>query len=322
MRSTILSMLQRSDKHLSGEMISEKLGITRSAVWKHIKSLKNEGYEIDSVRNRGYKLISAPSLLDEDRLQSLVDTSLIGKEIKVLKTVDSTNEEIKRLARSGAENGLVVAAECQSAGKGRFSRQWSSGVDGGLYFSVLLRPELPPSDIAAITLAVGYAVCLAIIDYTKLPAQIKWPNDIIIGRKKVCGILTEMAAQSDRVDHLIIGIGINVNNPSFPAELKEKATSLFLESGSRLDRNAFLACVLNHLDTALQNYFLSLSIDGIEDFKSLCATLERQVTVQRSGQQITGTAFDVSPSGELLIRTAEGQEIAVNSGEVTVQGIY
>ena len=129
MRSTILSMLQRSDKHLSGEIISEKLGITRSAVWKHIKSLKNEGYEIDSVRNRGYKLISAPSLLDEDRLQSLVDTSLIGKEIKVLKTVDSTNEEIKRLARSGAENGLVVAAECQSAGKGRFSRQWSSGVE-------------------------------------------------------------------------------------------------------------------------------------------------------------------------------------------------
>jgi len=322
MKKRIIEMLEKADGYVSGEEISEKLGITRSGVWKHINSLKSEGYEITSVRNRGYKLNASPDLLSEEKIRQRMHGSLLGSRITVMKTVDSTNEEVKRRAHEGAESGLIVASESQTAGKGRFSRKWSSGSDGGLYFSFLLRPELPPSDMAGITLACGHAVCQAIREYTGLPAQIKWPNDIIIGRKKVCGILTEMAAQSDQVDYVVTGIGINVNNPSFPEEIADKADSLYLETGEKLDRNEFFACVINHLDRVIQNYLVSLSIEDIEQFKSLCATIGKEVSVQRGNIQYKGKAFDVAPTGELMILTEDGRELSVNSGEVTVQGIY
>ncbi len=322
MQTKILSALKEADDYLSGEALSEQLGITRSAVWKHINKLKSEGYNIDSVRNRGYKLTALPDLLDSDRIAKALDGYTIARPLVILKTVDSTNEELKRRAQQGAAEGLVVASEEQTAGKGRFGRQWCGGRDGGLYFSLLLRPDLPPSDIASITLAAGYAVCLAVREFTGLPAQIKWPNDIIIGRKKLCGILTEMAAQSDKVDYVIVGIGINVNNETFPEVIADKATSLALEAGHTWDRSDFLSCVLRILNKVLSNFFISLSMEDVEHFNSLCATIGREVTVQRNGQTITGTAVTVSATGELIIRTSEGRELTVSSGEVTVQGIY
>ena len=185
-----------------------------------------------------------------------------------------------------------------------------------------MRPDLPPADIASITLASGYAVCLAVRAFTGLPAEIKWPNDIIIGTKKLCGILTEMAAQSDKVDYVVIGIGINVNNRSFPAVIADKATSLAMESGHSWDRNALLGCVLRQLEEVLTRFFVSLSIEDVARFNELCATIGRNVTIKRGGRTIVGTARSVSAVGELLIATPEGRELSVNSGEVTVQGIY
>lgn len=322
MKGKIISLLKQNGGYLSGEKISEELGITRSAVWKHINSLKEEGYEIDSVRNKGYMLTSEPDSLDEEKIRSSLSVSNIGKRLITLKTVDSTNEEAKRLAREGGAHGLIVAADSQTAGKGRFSRKWNSGPDGGLYFSLLLKPDLPPSDIASITLSAGYAVCLAVREYTGLDAKIKWPNDIIIGNQKLCGILTEMAAQTDRIDYVIIGIGINVNNAAFPDEIANKAISLRIASGHTIDRSEFFACVINKLDRVISDFLISLSIDDITHFKSMCATMNRTVTIVRAGQEITGTACDVSPNGELIVRLDDGREIAVNSGEVTVQGIY
>ena len=230
MQTKILSALQKADDYLSGEALSEQLGITRSAIWKHINKLKKEGYAIHAVRNRGYKLLALPDVLNAEVLAKELEGCVIGHPLITLKTVDSTNEEIKRRAKEGAAHGLVVTAEEQTAGKGRFGRQWCAGHDGGLYFSVLLRPDLPPADIASITLASGYAVCLAVREFTGLPAEIKWPNDIIIGTKKLCGILTEMAAQSDKVDYVVIGIGINVNNRSFPAVIANKLIFLTVSS--------------------------------------------------------------------------------------------
>ena len=322
MKEKIVSLLQGTNGYVSGEKLSEELGITRSAVWKHINSLKEEGYEIDSVRNKGYMLNSVPDQLNEEKIRSRLSVSNIGKKLVTLKTVDSTNEEAKRLAREGAQHGLIVAADRQTSGKGRFSRKWCSGPDGGLYFSVLLKPDLPPSDIASITLSAGYAVCLAVREFTGLDANIKWPNDIILGNKKLCGILTEMAAQSDRIDYVIIGIGINVNNSVFPEEIANKAVSLRIASGHTIDRSEFFACVINKLDRVIGDFLISLSIDDIAHFKSICATMNRTVTIVRSGQEITGTACDVSPTGELIVRLDSGKEITVNSGEVTVQGIY
>ena len=322
MKDRILALLKEAEDFVSGERLSEILGITRSGVWKHINSLKEEGYVIESVRNRGYRLTEAPDRLDGAYISSLVKDCVAGSRIVTLETVDSTNEEVKRLARQGAESGLVVAAESQTAGKGRFSRSWSSGHDGGLYFSILLRTELPPADIASITLSTGYAVCLAIREYAGIDALIKWPNDIIVGSKKLCGILTEMAAQIDRIDYVVTGIGINVNNSSFPEEIADKATSLFLETGKTFDRSEFLACVLKKLDKVVGDFLVSLSIEDIEGFKSLCATMGRRVTVKRHAGDICGTACDVLTTGELVVRTEDGKEIIVNSGEVTVQGIY
>ena len=305
MKGKIISLLKENGGYVSGEKISEELGITRSAVWKHINSLKEEGCIIDSVRNKGYRLISEPDNLDEKKIRGLLNVAMIGRDLITMKSVDSTNEEAKRLAHEGG-----------------FSRKWSSEPDGGLYFSVLLKPELPPSDIASITLSAGYAVCLAVREYTGLDAGIKWPNDVILGSKKLCGILTEMAAQSDRIDYVIIGIGINVNNISFPDEIAEKAVSLRMAAGSPIDRSEFFACVINKLDRVIGDFLISLSIDDIAHFKELCATMGRNVTVVRSGQEISGVACDVSPTGELIIRLENGKEITVTSGEVTVQGIY
>ncbi len=323
MQTKILAALREANDYLSGEALSEQFGITRSAVWKHITKLKSEGYVIDSIRNRGYKLLSAPDILDADTISKALADNAIAHPLITLKITDSTNEEAKRLARqNAAPHGLVVTAEEQTAGKGRLGRQWCAGHDGGMYFSLLLRPDLPPSDIASITLAAGYAVCLAIRQFTDLPAKIKWPNDIIIGNKKLCGILTEMAAQSDKVDYVIIGIGINVNNTSFPEAIASKATSLALEAGHTWNKNDLLICVLRFLEQVLSRFFVSLSIEDVAHFNRLCATIGRKVTVERGGQQIMGVARTVSASGELIIRTDEGRELTVSSGEVTVQGIY
>lgn len=324
MKTHILKTLKSSTDYISGEDLSRELNVSRTAVWKNIKILKDEGYVISSVRNKGYRLEKCPDILEEETIKTkllIKKVKTIGTKLIVMKTVDSTNEEVKRRASDGEPEGLVVAAEEQTAGKGRLGRNWQSQADGGVYFTFLIRPELPPSDIASITLAAGYAVCLAIRHYTGCDARIKWPNDIIIGTKKVCGILTEMAAQSDRLDYVAIGIGINVNQTDFPDEIKTKATSLYLENGRKFDRSDFLAAVIKQLDTVLNSFLVSLSISDFADFKNLCATIGRTVSVERSGITIVGTAEDITTKGELIINS-DGQKITVNSGEVTVQGIY
>lgn len=321
MKSEILYALKNSSDFISGEALSNKLGVSRTAVWKSIKSLRDDGYVINSVTNKGYKLESCPDVLDAYAISYGLDVSVTGTNIVVMKSVDSTNDEVKRRAINGEKSGLIVAADEQTAGKGRLGRVWKSN-NGGIYFSLLIRPELPPSDIASITLAAGYAVCLAIRDYTGCDAKIKWPNDIIINNKKVCGILTEMAAQSDRLDYVIIGIGINANHTSFPDEIKNKATSLFLETGNKIDKNDLLHHIIKKSDEVISSFLISVSVDDVQQFKGLCATLGRKVSVQRGNRNIQGIATDITTGGELVIRDESGKDIIVNSGEVTVQGIY
>lgn len=320
MKNKILSELKAAEGYISGERISKDLGVSRTAVWKNINLLKDEGYIIDSVRNRGYMLKECPDIIDTDIIKSKISVDTVGTEIIVMKSVDSTNNEIKRRASNGAPSGLIIAAETQTAGKGRFGRSWESSKDG-LYFTALIRPELPPVEIPSVTLASGYAVCLAIRKYTGCDAKIKWPNDIIIGRKKICGILTEMAAQSDRLDYVAIGIGINVNNTVFADEIKHKATSLFLETGKKIDRTDFFAEVINSLDKIIKSFLVSVSAEYINEFKKLCATLGQSVSVERNGNLIKGVARDITPNGELIIDCGN-ETITVNSGEISVQGIY
>lgn len=321
MKDRILSELEKADGYVSGEQLSKLLGVSRTAVWKNIKQLKEDGCKINSVTNKGYMLCEKPDLLDAGKISSRLCTSVVGTKIEVLKVVDSTNEEVKRRAAVGAASGLLIAADRQTGGKGRLGRVWESDT-GGVYFTLLLRPDLPPNDISGVTLAMGYGVCTAIRKYTDLDAKIKWPNDIIIGNKKVCGILTEMAAQTDRVDYIAVGIGINVNHSSFPDEISHKATSLYIETGHKIDRNEFLACVISELDKAAARFIVGFTKEETDYFKSLCATLGRNVKAVKNGKEIEGIATDVLYGGELQIRLESGEYVSINSGEVVVQGIY
>ncbi len=321
MKDKILAALKESGDYISGEKLSEKIGVSRTTVWNHIKQLRSEGYIIDSVTNKGYRLTSSPDRLNCALINGNYTPGLIGTRIGILFETDSTNEELKRRAALGEKSGLVLAAEKQTGGKGRLGRKWESD-QGGLYFSFLLRTELPPADVTGITLAAGYAVCLAIREYTGLDARIKWPNDIIIGSRKICGILTEMSAQTDSTEYIICGIGINANNRDFPEEIRGKCTSILTETGEMTDRSRLLGCVIEKLDKVLSSFIVSLSVEDMASFRELCATLGRKVTFTRAKTVIEATAVDIGSDGELIARDQSGKEYSINSGEVTVQGIY
>lgn len=322
MQKKILDILLNTDDFISGQEISEKLGVSRQAVWKSINALKEKGYEIQSVTNRGYRLVSSPDYLNESSLKSLLHNKIIGKNLIVLDSVNSTNDHLKKLGNEGCENGTVVAAREQTRGKGRLGRTWQSKKDDGIAFSVLLRPNVAPSEVSAITPLAGLAVCKAIREYTKLDCVIKWPNDIIVGRKKLVGILTEMSAEFDAVEYVITGIGINIDHTSFPEEIAFKATSLLLETGRHIDKNEFLACVLEHLENEFVKNNLELTPTALSEYTDLCATVGRSVTFQRGTRRISGMAVGVSEHGELKVMMSDGTICLVNSGEVTVQGIY
>lgn len=322
MQKKILDILLNTDDFISGQEISERLGVSRQAVWKSINALKEKGYEIQSVTNRGYRLVSSPNYLNESSLKSLLHNKIIGKNLIVLDSVDSTNDCLKKLGNEGCENGTVVVTREQTKGKGRLGRTWQSKKDDSIAFSVLLRPNVAPSEVSAITPLAGLAVCKAIREYTKLDCVIKWPNDIIVGRKKLVGILTEMSAEFDAVEYVITGIGINVDHTSFPEEIAFKATSLLLETGRHIDKNEFLACVLEHLENEFVKNNLELTPTALSEYTDLCATVGRSVTFQRGTRRISGMAVGVSEHGELKVMMSDGTICLVNSGEVTVQGIY
>ena len=322
MQAKIAKNLYDADKHISGQQISEELGVSRQAVSKAVKSLRDKGFEIESITNKGYLLKKMPSKLCEEAVLCYLNTKLVGKSITVLDTVGSTNEYLKELGSKGAQAGTVVLAREQTAGKGRLGRTWQTKKDDGIAMSVLLRPEKSPAEISSITPLTGLAVCRAINDFCKLDSRIKWPNDIIVGKKKLVGILTEMSAEFDRVDYTVTGIGINVKNTTFPDDIVHKATSVLLETGRHIDQNKFVACILKYLERELVENHYNLSGTSVSDYQSLCATIGRSVTFTRGKRKISGMAVGISNSGELEVMLSNGTISTVNSGEVTVQGIY
>lgn len=323
LKEKILALIKNCEGYISGEELSSILGITRSAVWKYIKALKEDGYIIDSVTNKGYCLKSCGNVLNEIEVADGLKTKYIGNEIIFLKKVDSTNEEIKRHAAKDAEEGLVAVAEQQLLGKGRLGRAWTSPKGTGLWFSILLRPEISPYYVAGITLASGLAVCKAIREFTGCNAKIKWPNDVICGNKKICGILTEMTAEADKINYVVVGIGINVNTTDFPVDIENKATSLYIETGEEIPRAKLLQKVLAQFENYIEMFLDDSQTDAmLSEYVELCATIDRTVSTVRNNTKITGKAIGIGKSGELKVRLPDGQVISVTSGEVTVQGIY
>ena len=258
----------------------------------------------------------------EKTIQSNLKTDYIGKNLYYYNVVDSTNLTVKQLAESGEESGTVAVSEIQLKGRGRLGRQWNSLATESLYFSFLIRSVISAEKASGITLIAGLCVCKALRKFCDVDAKIKWPNDIIIGNKKICGILTELSANGINMNYAVIGIGINILNKSFEDNIANKASSVYLATGVEYSKQDVLCAVLEEMDL----YYNALC-NGIDEcianeYRGLCATLGREVTVQRNDTgNIIGIAKNITDSGELVI-TANGKDFIVNSGEVTVQGIY
>lgn len=315
MKNKILDMLKSAGGYISGEKISSHLNISRSAVWKHIRSLRSQGYEIKSVTNKGYKLLSFPDTITESGIKNGLNTEFIGQNIFLYDETDSTNERAK--ANSTAPDGSLFITETQTHGKGSHGRGWTSQKGTGIWHSILLKPHIPPSQVSQITLAAGLAVCRSV----GCGAQIKWPNDIVIGSKKICGILTEMSAEIDMINYIVCGIGINVNMDSFPEEISHRATSMYIESSRKYCRNEIISNLMNNFELLYTDFICSGLTPILDEYKKDCVTIGREVKVIFKGNTVQGTAVDVNENGELVVATEDGL-INVTSGEVSVRGLY
>ena len=308
MKYKILEMLKSADSFVSGEELSKKLGISRSAVWKNINSLRKEGFEINSVPSKGYILSFAPDRINPELLKKNVPGN-----VYYFNEVDSTNIEAKRA--ENVPDRSVFIAETQTGGRGRLGRKWSSPLGSGIWMSLYLEPEISACDVSKLTLVAGLSVCRAIKG-----SRIKWPNDVLIGDKKICGILTEMSAEIDRVNRVIVGIGVNVNNEVFGIDLIEKATSLYRETGKKHSREKLAADILSEF-FELYDKFVEKGFDSIkEEYTKKCITLNREVIIIRNGQEMLAQAVDITENGELLVEV-DGNRFIVNSGEVSVRGL-
>ena len=313
MNDKIISLLKK-DEFVSGEQLAEKLGISRTAIWKQIKSLKDIGYEIESVKNKGYRLVSKPDIPLPEEIRSGLKTEIIGKEILYFKKIDSTNTYCKKLVKDGAFEGTVVVSDVQEEGRGRKNRQWSSP-EGGLWFSVILKPEIPPQNAMAITMAVSVSIVESIKKITGLNPIIKWPNDILLNGKKICGILTELDAEMDKINYATVGVGINVNN-EVDTNLKQIATSLENEMGTLVSRVDLLKNILTCFDDNYK-YVKSNNYTRIRELWFLYANIiGKKVKVTREKDVVFGTVSDVDEIGCLILNTNTGFERIV-AGDVT-----
>jgi BirA family biotin operon repressor/biotin-[acetyl-CoA-carboxylase] ligase len=314
---TLLQVLRGAAEAISGEKLAARLGLSRAAIWKRVQRLKALGYVIEGSPRRGYLLLDVPDkLLPPEVLHGLQARSLAGP-VHHFETLNSTNDLAKELAARGAPEGTLVVAEAQTGGRGRLGRQWNSPPGLGLYASLVLRPPLPPLELPRITLTTAVAVVRALRRVAGVSPGIKWPNDLLLHGKKLAGILTEMETESDCIRHVVVGLGLNVNNREFPPELAAGATSLTLATGGWFSRVKLLQAWLEEFD-ALYDRFLNQGFPEIlAEWKVCAVTLGQEVTVRQGPREISGQALDVAPDGALLLRTARGEIIRVTSGEIT-----
>lgn len=311
MKNKLLSLL--GNDFVSGERLAKNLGVSRTAVWKQISSLKKSGYKIESIKNKGYRLISRPDIPFSEEITVGLSTKIIGKEIHYFEKISSTNYFAKQLANKGAQEGTIVVADVQTKGRGRKGRTWSSP-SGGLWFSVILYPHIPPERGMLVTMTASVAVAQAIEQITDLKPVIKWPNDLLINGKKVCGILTELDAELDRINYTVIGIGINVNN-EIDEELRDIAISLKQAAGHEILRVKLLQSIIKYLD---ENYckLSSGDFDLIKNLWLLRANIiDKKIQVQNEETLITGVVSDVDESGCLILDSDKGR-VRIVTGEI------
>jgi BirA family biotin operon repressor/biotin-[acetyl-CoA-carboxylase] ligase len=317
----LLYLKENQGNWVSGELISNNLSVSRSAIWKHIHKLKEEGYTIESAPKKGYFLSKASDPITADEIREGLCTKVFGrKNIICLKETDSTNTRAKELAAQGAPEGTLVIAEKQTKGRGRKGRNWFSPPGGGIYFSLILRPAMPPGETPRITLMTAVVLAETLISLVKLNLRIKWPNDILVNRKKLAGILTEISADMDAVNYIIVGLGLNVNNlfENSPQDIKKKATSILIETGNRVPRIKFIQ---NYLKLYEQYYDMFKKNDFepiMNRWRELADIIGKQIRVDVIGKTHIGEVMDVDNDGVLILKDDQGRLQRIFSGDVTL----
>jgi BirA family biotin operon repressor/biotin-[acetyl-CoA-carboxylase] ligase len=321
-RDRVMAALREADGFVSGQKLAATLDISRAAVWKHVTALKNAGHEIESVRSRGYRLIEESPALSAGSF-SLPHDAMIGNRVIIKERTSSTNSDAMLLGQEGADEGLVVIAEEQTAGRGRLGRSWESRHGLNLYLSILLRPQIAPAAAPGLALVAGVSVAEA-LEETGVSCAIKWPNDVVTAQmRKVCGILAEIQAEADRVSFVVLGIGVNLNaaETDFPQELQDRASSVFIETGRRVDRAAFARSLFQHFERS----YLEFCRGGLEaiagEWQQRSILHGKQVVAAGPRGSISGTCVGLDEDGALLLDTPEGRQRVV-AGDVTIEGGY
>jgi BirA family transcriptional regulator, biotin operon repressor / biotin---[acetyl-CoA-carboxylase] ligase len=318
-KDKILNILRASRSgFLSGEELARKIGVSRTMVWKHIKSLKRDGFGIDAMPSQGYRIISEPDILRQSEIKAGLKTKVIGKEIYIYPEISSTNTRAIEMASDNAHEGTVVIAETQTSGKGRLGRKWISP-KGNLYISVILRPDIPLYKAPLITLMGAVVVACAIRNVCHVHAVIKWPNDILLSGKKVSGLLTEMSAEQDRIRHIVLGIGVDVNMDLdvLPTDVRTITTSLMAETSKKINRTDLLQAILKELDHWYQ-VLLHDSVDVLKAWEKLNMTIGNRIAVSGAGEVLEGSAQGLDTEGRLIINLDDGTTRTVAAGDVTI----
>jgi len=323
MKKEILEYLIDSKGYVSGQMLCDKFGVSRTAIWKVISALKEEGYDIDSIPRKGYQLKRSADVLTSSEIGSRLDSVWLGKNLYCYDTIDSTNTEIKRLAENGAPHGTLAVAEMQTAGKGRRGRSWLQYPGSMLSFSFLLRPEISTSKASMLTILGALAVSRGIEKICGIRPDIKWPNDILVNDKKICGILTEMTLEMTAIQYVVVGIGINVNIKDFPDEISNIAGSLYLETGKPIHRASLLCECIHAYEELYERFIINKDLSfAIDEYNSKLINFGRQVKVLDPQDEYCGVCEGMDSEGQLLVRVEDGSIKEVYAGEVSVRGIY
>lgn len=323
-KERILSILkQHAGAYCSGEQISREIGVSRAAVSKAVANLRREGYTITSVTNRGYCLEDSPDKLTEGTIRPWLRSRRLGQNLIVLEQVDSTNNYLKRLALEGAPDGTVAVADEQTSGRGRLGRSFQSPPGTGIYMTFLLRPPVLPERAVNLTACTAVAMCDAIEAAVGLRPQIKWTNDVLLDKRKICGILTEMSVEGETgaLQYIVVGIGVNCNQrlEDFPEDIRQIAGSVAMATGGPCDRGRVTAEIINAMD-AMYADWLENRWD-VDRYRADCATIGREVRVIKASGERSAVAEGVEDDFSLRVRYEDGTRELVFSGEVSVRGL-
>ena len=314
-------LLAANGQPISGQQLADDFGLSRTAIWKHIKELEEEGYEIDTVKKKGYVITSSPDSLQAAKIDQHLTTTRFGRKIHYLQTCPTTQPIAHQLAQAGEPDGAVVICEEQTAGKGRLARAWTSTQGKGIWMSVIIRPEIPPTKAPQLTLVAAVAVARAIEEIANVRAEIKWPNDLLINGKKCTGILTELQADIDRVHAIILGIGVNVNQQlaDFPEEIKSIATSIQMVTGKPVDRAELVARILHHLEIYTDLY-VKLGFEPLKIlWESYSCTLGKRIKATMIHKSIEGVALGITNEGILQVKTDDGEIHGIYSADIEIR---